>query len=182
MSGEVSRTMDFSLQAAVDYIPSKLDDFYSKGSQLTAQWDSVNFLLAAYDSAGLDSASLAQLANEINNDILAWQAVERKLTPIASLFGYTPPNLGFAPIIIAYGAIIIAVAVAMYLFYQSNKIDQHSEAIKLIASKIQLTDQEQSVITNATKSSSIFGDLFSGLGTIGTYLIIGIAAYLVLRR
>jgi hypothetical protein len=177
--------MDFTPQAAFDYIKGKLDDFYQKGDALQLQEQSITALMVEYQNQGLDQTPLENLMGEVNGELLGWQRIANKLTPILSYFGYTPPGqLGIDPFTLAaIAGTLIAVAALLWSWYNSSRIDAHNSAIKTLAANVQLSPQDQAIVDAATTPPGLLGSLssiFSGLGTIGSYLVIGGLAYLLL--
>lgn len=172
--------MNFTPQGAFDYIKGKLDDFYVKGDTLVNQEQALNAILAAYQENGMDSTDAANLMNDVNNELLQWQSIANKLTPILGYFGYTPPSgLGIDPFTLAaIGTTIIAVAALLWSWYNSQRIDAHNTAIKTLAANVPLSPTDQAIVDQATTSTGFFSSLFSGLGTVGNYLLIGGAIYL----
>lgn len=174
--------MDFTPQGAFDYVKSKLDDFYIKGNILYQQEDALNTLVAQYQTQGLDQTDLDTIFGEVNNELLQWQSISNKLTPVLTYFGYTPASgtsLGIDPFTLAaIAASLLAVAALMWSWYNSSRIDAHNTAIKVLAANVQLSPTDQAVIDQATTAPSFLGSIFSGLGNMGTYLLIGGAIYL----
>lgn len=172
--------MDFTPQGAFEYIKSKLDDFYAKGDTLQNQEQALSQLSALYETQGLDTADLYKTFGEVNDELLSWQRIANKLTPILGYFGYAPPSgLGIDPFTLAaIAGTLIAVAALLWSWYNSSRIDQHNVAIKTLAANVPLSPADQAIVDAATTSPGIFGSLFSGLGTIGNYLLIGGAIYL----
>lgn len=171
---------DWTPQGAYDYIKGKLDDFYVKGNTLQSQEQALNQLSALYEAQGLDTTDLYKTFSEVNDELLSWQRIANKLTPILGYFGYTPPSgLGIDPFTLAaIAGTLIAVAALLWSWYNSSRIDAHSAAIKVLAANVPLSPTDQAIVDQATTSPGIFGSLFSGLGTVGNYLLIGGAIYL----
>lgn len=173
--------MDLSPQAAFDWIKGKLNDFYAKGDTLQSQEQALNSLIAAYVANNMDATDLYTLMGEVNDELLAWQSISNKLTPLLGYFGYTPPSLGLDPLtLVAIGSSLLAVYSLLWAWYNSQKIDAHSDAIKLLASHVPLSPTDQAVIDQATTPTGFWPSIFGGLGTIGNYLLIGGALYLAI--
>lgn len=170
--------MDFTPQAAFDYIKSKLNDFYAKGETLYAQEQALNQLMALYQANNMDSTAVAQVFGEVNDELLSFQRIERKLTPLLGYFGYSP-GLGIDPFtLIAIGGALVTVAALLWSWYNASRIDAHSTAIRTLAANVPMSETDKAIIDQATTSTGLFGSLFSGLGTMGNYLLIGGAIYL----
>jgi hypothetical protein len=157
---------------AFDYISNLLPDFQRKGETLYAQLHAANVLRAQVRSAGLDDSEISTVYNEIQSDLNRWTTITNQLQPFLTLFGYT--GLGLGP---AIPIAIVSIAALMVAFYSLHRIDQHSEAIKRIATYVNLTPEDQTVIDEAT-TTSIFN--LGSLGNISKYLLIGGAVYLAI--
>jgi len=172
--------VDFTPQGAFDYIHGKLDDFYAKGDNLQGQEQAITALIVAYQNADMDATEVYNLMNEVNNELLSWQRIANKLTPILGYFGYTPPSgLGIDPFTLAaIATTLLAVAALLWSWYNSQRIDAHNTAIKTLAANVPMSPADQAIVDQATTPTGFFGSLFSGLGTVGNYLLIGGAIYL----
>lgn len=171
--------MNFTPQGAFDYIRGKLDDFYHKGNTLQAQEQAITALIVAYQNASMDATEIYALMGEVNDELLQWQSIANRLTPIIGYFGYTPSGLGIDPFsLAAIATTLLAVAALLWSWYNSQRIDSHNVAIKILAANVPMSPTDQAIVDQATTSSGFFGSLFSGLGTVGNYLIIGGVVYL----
>jgi hypothetical protein len=174
--------VNFTPQGAFDYIKSKLDDFYARGDTLAAQETAMNQLSALYEANSLDTTELYQTFGEINDELLSWQRIANMLTPILGYFGYTPPStLGIDPFTLAaIAGTLIAVAALLWSWYNSSRIDAHATAIRTLAQNVPLSPTDQAIVDQATTSPGFFSSIFSGLGTVGNYLLIGGGIYLAI--
>jgi len=161
---------------AYDYIAGILPDFQLKGETLYVQLHASNVLRSQLRQENFDTSEIDIVYEEIQLDLNKWLSIKNKLEPILTVFGYT--QLGIDPItLFTIGGTLIAIAALLLAFYNTNKIDSHSEAIKRIATYVNLTPEDQAIVDNAT-TSSIFN--FGALGNIGKYLLIGGAVYLAI--
>jgi len=161
---------------AYDYIANILPDFQRKGETLYVQLHAANVLRSQLRQENFDTSEIDLVYQDIQSDLNSWLSIKNKLEPILTVFGYT--NLGVDPItLITIGGTLIAIAGLLLTFYNTNKIDRHSEAIKRIATYLNLSPEDQAIVNDAT-APSIFN--FGALGDIGKYLLIGGAIYLAI--
>lgn len=159
---------------AYNYIAGILPDFQAKGEALYRQLNAANVLRSQLRALDQDTEEISSIYQSIQEDLNQWLSIKNKLEPVLTFFGYT--GLGVDPLtLLAIGGSLIAIASLLVAFYNSNRIDQHSEAIKRIATYVNLSPEDQAIVDNATTSS--FFD-FSAFGNIGKYLLIGGALYL----
>ena len=165
--------MDFTPQGAFNYIKGKLDDFYAKGRRLRAQEQAANVLVVQLQGAGYDPTPAYETLAGIEDDLRGWNRISNMLSPILSYFGYNT-GLGLDPVtLIAIGGTLIAVAVLLYSWYNSQRLDQHDIAIRTLAANIPLSDADQAVIDNATSPPGFLSSIFPNLGDLGSTLLIG---------
>jgi membrane-bound ClpP family serine protease len=161
---------------AYEYIANILPDFQRKGETLYTQLHAANILRVELRDSNLDDSEISQVYDEIQQDLNQWLSIKNKLAPILTVFGYT--GLGIDPVtLLAIGGTLIVIAALLVSFYNSNQIDRHSEAIKRIASYVNLTPEDRTIVNEAT-NKNIFG--FGSLGDIGKYLLWGGAIYLAI--
>jgi hypothetical protein len=161
---------------AYDHIAGILPDFQAKGEILYVQLHAANILRSELRQANLDISEIDAIYQDINQDINQWVSIKNKLQPFLSFFGYT--GLGIDPVtLITIGASLIAISALLISFYNTNKIDSHSIAIKRLSTYLNLTPEDQAIVDDAT-APSIFN--FGALGNIGKYLLLGGAIYLAI--
>lgn len=162
---------------AWDYVKGKIDDFYLKGRTLRSQYDAAMVVDLNFAMSNMDRTESQALLDAITVDLNSWSRIDQKLSPVLGYFGYT--GMGFDPITWALiGVSVLAVASALYSFYQSNKIVQHSAAIKILASKADLSQAESDVINSAT-SGGIFDGISTALGSLGQTGLLIVAGLLI---
>lgn len=135
-----------TIDSAVEYLQSKIQDFYGQRNVIKAQLKKIYDLQQLAHSTGDDAAygqlttQLAQ-ATQLLNDQLN---LEDQLKPWADYFGFTttPATLGILPIVLAGAA--VGVAAMLYLHYE--KIQQQQQALDMVAKGMLSADQAQAIV------------------------------------
>lgn len=167
-----------SVNSALDYVKSKLQDFYNQTWVLRDRLRAIAALKLEAQKRN-DQATLGKLilATEQTKQLMNEQlALEQKLKPFADYFGvnYGSLQLGFVPIPVYLTVGAVAIASMMYLHFQ--KLQNQATALDLIAKGMLPADQAESIL-----NPSVFS--FSGIGStmLPVALIVG-AAFFIMRR
>jgi len=165
-----------NVEEAYAYVADILPDFQRKGETLYVQLNAANILRANLRASYIDDTEITQVYNEIQQDLNDWLSIKNKLEPMLTFFGYT--GLGTIPLaLLAISRTLIVVAGLLIIFYEHNRIDAHSVALKRISTYLPLSPEDQAIVDNAT-DKSIFD--FGSFGDIGKYLLWGGAIYLAI--
>jgi hypothetical protein len=156
-----------SLQSATDYIESKLRDFYDQRTVLTDRLRKIQLLKDAAMKSNNQQAlgQLIVLRQGVVDLLNEHFLLQDRIKPFASYFGFTPPQLGALPLILA--GVAIALAASLYLYYE--KLDNQAKALDLVARGILPADQAESILNPG---------LFSGAGgQITTIMMLAVGGY-----
>lgn len=159
-----------SLQAAVDYLQNKLQDFYNQRGVLAGRLKSIQQLKdAALKTNNQQALGQLIVMREGVVALLREQLdLEDKLKPYADYFGvstWRPLELGALPLILAGGAVVVAGLMYLHL----SKLQNQAKALDMIAKGILPADQADSILNPG---------LFSGgLGQISSILMVAVGGY-----
>lgn len=159
-----------SLQSAVEYIQEKLTDFYNQRNVLTGRLKTIQQLKDAAVKTNNQQAlgQLIVLRQQVVDLLNEHFLLQDKLKPFADYFGFSgwsAPQLGALPLVIAGAA--LTVGAALYVYYE--KLKTQAKALDLIAKGILPADQAESILNPG---------LFSGgLGQVSSILMLAVGGY-----
>jgi hypothetical protein len=142
--------MFLSIDSAIDYLRSKLQDFYNQSRVLRDRLITIGLLLQKARDKG-DQVSIGKLivlqsqTKDLFNDQLA---LEQKLMPFAQYFGI---KTDLAAVPLALAGLAIAAATALYLHYQ--KLQNQKQALDLVAKGLLSPTEAKQII----EAGSILG-------------------------
>lgn len=162
-------------QSAIDYVQSKISEFYRQSPILTERLKTIGALKQQAIKTG-DQNAIGKLivAQSQARDLLTDQInLEIKLQPFADAFGIKT-GLGLLPLVL----IPVAIGVASLLYLHFQKIDNQRKALDMIASGMLKPDEAKRILDTGLG----FGDLMGGTAglilpwaalLIGAYLFVG---------
>lgn len=163
-----------SPQSAIEYVKSKLRDFYAQSAVFRQQLQTIGRLKQEAQKRN-DQESLGKLIVAQEQTKALWQeqlALEDRLKPFADYFGIA--TLGVLPVFLVGAA--LGTATLLYLHFEKIKTQQRS--LELIAQGM-MTPAEADKILNPGLLSGLVG---TGIGGIVLPLGIVFGLYLFLTR
>ena len=151
---------------AVDYIKSKIRDFYATQGILERQWDA---------AAELGAFELIQ---KIESTLYYWDQTERGVKPFGEFFGIRPTGLGVLPGILPLTLMVTALAVAGGITLVLTRTATHMQELDLIA-KGKLTPTEATAMKEKIQGG-ITGSI-SSLTKLATVAIVGYLAFAFIK-
>lgn len=161
---------------AYEYISNILPDLQAKGNLLYAQLHAANLVRGEIRAVGSSTVQIDAVYSAIEQDLQKWNEIKNTLEPLLLYFDVSQLGIDFFTLALI-GGTLITIATLVVTFYNTNKIDQHSNAIQAIARNVNLSPADREIVNDAT-STGWFSNLFPGLGSIGNYLVIGGLIYL----
>lgn len=163
-------------QSALDYLQSKITEFYRQSSVLTDRLREVIRLKQEAVKAG-DQASIGKLIvmqSQIRQLLDEQVQLEIRLQPFVDAFGFT--GLSAVPLLL----IPVAVGVATLLYLHFQKIQAQRDALDLIKRGMLTPSQAEGILNTGLDFSGMLGG-FSGLLVPGAVLV-GLYLYITMRR
>lgn len=166
--------MDFSIESAIDYIQSKIADFYGKRAELHQTYQEAR---QAVQIAHQENRMIPEAEDFLNSTIQLLNdhaELEQRLKPLADAFN-VDTGLGFLPavqtaILLVGGTVAaIGLATALYGFYDSYATNRQRR--ELIAQGL--------LPASAALNPSIFEQIGQMLGNAGVLILLGVGAWLI---
>lgn len=163
-------------QSALDYLQSKITEFYRQSSVLVARLNEVSKLKAEaitrndQETAGKLIVMHSQVRQLLDEQV----QLEIKLQPFVQAFGFT--GLSGVPLVL----IPVAIGVASLLYVHFQKIQAQKQALDMIKAGMLSPSQAEGILSTGLDFSGMLGGL-SGLLVPGAVLF-GLYIYFGMRR
>lgn len=162
-----------SVESALNYVKSRIRDFYAQSNVLKNRLIQVGALLREAKSRGAQEqiGQLIVLQSQTKDLLNEQLALEQKLVPFLSYFGFSAPALGALPVILAASA----VGVAGLLYVHFEKIQNQKKALDLVAQGFLTPSEAKGIL----ESGGILGTggLTGLTGNLGIIAVAGLAIY-----